>query len=155
MDLNSYICVMKHFDSNYIIYPDGRVYSVRRGIFLKPIIDKQGYFKCVIYQKLYFIHRLVAEYYIPNPNNYPEVNHKNFIKSDNQVENLEWVTARQNVNHKYNSQYPGATQVKLKNRIKYKSQITHNKNYIYLGLFDTPEEASNAYTTFLVEHKLL
>ena len=50
-------------------------------------------------QKQYFLHRLLAQTYIPNPNNYPEVNHIDENKSNNDITNLEWCT------HKYNSNY--------------------------------------------------
>lgn len=53
--------------------------------------------------KAYMVHRLVAIAFIPNPENKPEVNHKDFNRSNNNVNNLEWNTRRENLEHFYNS----------------------------------------------------
>ena len=46
-----------------------------------------------------YVHRLVAEHFIPNPNGYEEINHRNANKQDNRVDNLEWCDRRQNIDH--------------------------------------------------------
>lgn len=70
---------------------------------LKPRKITHGYFSVALYKqgkrKDYKLHRLVATHFIPNPDNLPEVNHKDEDKSNNCVDNLEWCT------HKYNSNY--------------------------------------------------
>lgn len=70
---------------------------------LKPIKDKDGYLKVFLYKsgkrKFLFIHRLVAQAFIPNTNNFPEVNHKNEDKSNNKPNNLEWCTSKYNINY--------------------------------------------------------
>jgi len=96
--------VLSLFDGKYEVAEDGKIFSnVGKRKELKGKISKYGYRMIVLNvngKKLYpLLHRLIAEAFIPNPNNLPEVNHKDGNKLNNIVDNLEWVTTKQNLIH--------------------------------------------------------
>lgn len=89
--------------SDYLISSFGRVKSLRTNIVLKQDIGIGGYKRVTLYSntkpKHHLVHRLVAKSFIDNPNNLPEINHKDNNPGNNIVTNLEWCTSR------YNSRY--------------------------------------------------
>jgi len=95
--------IWKKFNDNYFVSNYGRVMSYFKNNkkILNPIKHHSGYLFVNINKKKYVIHRLVAILFIDNPLNKKEVNHKNGIKSDNNISNLEWVTASENSKHAY------------------------------------------------------
>lgn len=92
----------------YSVSNMGRVRNNETGIVLKPIKFTKGYVKVNLHLEngqrySRSIHRLVAMAFIPNPENKPEVNHKNGIHDDNKVSNLEWMTGEENKRHAYDT----------------------------------------------------
>lgn len=85
-----------------ILTSNGKILNKKERI-LKLSVGHNGYSKITIKNKNLRISRLVAEHFIPNPENKPQVNHKNGIKSDNNAVNLEWRTLSENMVHAYNS----------------------------------------------------
>ena len=139
--------------SNY-----GRVKSLKLGreLILKPFISKGGYYRIELWNnntcKSFGTHQLVAMAFLghkPNGQNLV-VNHINFDRKDNRLENLEVITQRQNANLKHiksSSKYTGVTWNK-KNK-KYRALIVINRYQIYLGAFTDEKIASEHYNIAL------
>ncbi len=80
---------------------DGQVQNIETGNWLKGEVNNSGYRRVMFKKKRYFVHRLVAETYIPNPDKLPQVNHKDGNKLNNHVNNLEWCDGCENQQHRY------------------------------------------------------
>lgn len=102
---------IKEYEGLYQISNLGNVKSLpkmvgfrkRKEKILKTYYDKNGYVKVILCKenktRFLSVHRLMAEAFIPNPNNFPQINHKDENKQNNNLENLEWCTCKYNINY--------------------------------------------------------
>lgn len=120
------------YEGLYEVSNLGRVRSMfsyysRGGVCVKilKLTQSYGYLTCGLRKhgvwKNFGVHRLVAEAFLPNPEKYTQINHKNGLKYDNSVDNLEWCTQKQNVRH--------AISTGLKLTKAQKCEIEKNKKY--------------------------
>ena len=163
------------YEGLYSITSFGRIWSHLKfkgyrwygGHFLKLGLNLKGYLYINLHKdgkkKNYWIHRLVATHFIPNPLNLPEVNHKDGIKANCRKDNLEWCTSQDNQNHalinklkfKKHSEFYGVSCNKRGDLRCWISQIIVNKKHIYLGSYYTEIEAAQAYNDYIIKNDIV
>ena len=94
--------------SNYRVYPDGRIYSEFINRFITPTLDGGNYLQVTLVddnglRRTIKVHRLVASAFLPNLEEYREINHKDFNKSNNTISNLEWCDRAYNVKYNFSN----------------------------------------------------
>ena len=139
-ELNVEFKWIEGYEGLYFIDTLGNVVSVPRieGRFihnkyniLKTRINRLGYVQLSLMKngkmKTHLLHRIIAKAFVSNPNNYNVINHKNGIKSDNRIENLEWVTKAQNTKHAFDNNLGNLKISSLNALEKYNALNAYNK----------------------------
>lgn len=138
----------KSFTDNHEISTEGEIRN-KRGMILKQHLHKdRGYLQLVltidgVKKNTIYPHRVVATAFLPNPDNLPEVDHINRDRTDNRVENLRWVTHSENCMNKGCRAESKSKEknINLRANGKYVVQKTIDKKRVYVGVYDTLEEA--------------
>ena len=122
------------FEGLYEVAPCGAIRNAKTLRWLSPSANDDGYYYVKLFQdgkgQQKAVHRIVAEAFIPNPNNKPQVNHKDRNKGNNDISNLEWVTRAENQSHAIRNGANKTRISKLKMNEKY-----HGKFYQMTCLF--------------------
>lgn len=110
-------------------YPWRGTFKINKPTILKPWSDRLGYKQVEIRGKFYLVHRLVAQAFIPNPYNLPEVNHKDEDKANNAVSNLEWCDKAYNM--RYSRKKIAMRCMEVHGRPIYRIDLGTNKRFDY------------------------
>jgi hypothetical protein len=145
----------KAFTDNHEISTEGEIRN-KRGMILKQHLHKDRGYKQILItmgdKTTYHTHRLVATAFLPNPNNLPEVDHINRIRTDNRVENLRWVTRSENCMNKNCRAESKSKEKNIYARAdgKFLVKVSRDKKRVFLGVHDTIEEAVQARNEALI-----
>lgn len=110
-------------------YPWRGSFKINKGKILKPYSVRNNYKQVDIRDRAFYVHRLVAEAFIPNPNNLPKINHKDENPSNNAANNLEWCTHEYNV--RYSIEKVRRRIIETHGRPVYRIDLKTNKRYDY------------------------
>jgi hypothetical protein len=157
---------LKNYENLYYITDDLKIFSVaRKGTSGNKIIPQMntenGYLRVGLSKdnkrKKVMLHRIIAENFIPNPNNYTTVDHINGNKLDNTIDNLRWCSQAENTrfdNHKIRSNNTsGFRGISFDKRCsKYQAEISFDGKRIYVGKFDTLEMAIQERNKHIMYH---
>jgi len=138
----------QHLETMYDVSDLGRIRNRKSGLILKLTPDTVGYLKWICCHNgektTTKVHRAVAIAFIPNPDAYETVDHKNHDKTNNRVANLRWATVSMQMR---NRAAFGAIPFRgvSKHGEKFQAQIWIDGKDVYLGIYETPELASQAY----------
>lgn len=127
---------------HHTVDENGQVKNLKTGRVLKPNLRKNGYYLMTIWEdgKSYkrYLHRIIAEAFIPNPDNKRTINHKDGNKQNNILGNLEWATYGENVSHAYNTNLHKSMRILSEDEIKtiYTRFLNHEPFAYMLKEFD-------------------
>ena len=144
---------------NYSVNEKGEVRNDERGNILKWKLD--NYYRVRIWKNgkvtSYTIHRLIAIYFIPNPNNYSFIDHINNDPLDNSIDNLRWCSSSQNNRNRKKKEGTSSHFIGVyynKSRKKWRANVRLNGEKKHIGHFETEIEAAEAYNDFVRENNL-
>lgn len=155
---------LKDYENEYLIDELGNIVSIPKPqcnrqnqysnyYVVKGKVDRCGYVRVVLTANNksteYLLHRLVAKQFIPNSKNLPQINHKNGIKCDNRVENLEWVSAKENKQHAFENDLNGTKTKALAAINKYNATNKYIKIIIQKGNEISTFNSTNEVAAFL------
>ena len=137
------------WENYYSITNDGKVYSHKRGKFLKPRISMDGYNRVALtkegYRREYRIARLVAMSYLREPKEDEQVNHKDYNRVNDILENLEWVTPSENIKYSFdNSRYVIPESVKAYTF----TNIYNGKSFTIIGIKNVAKQFGSSSKNF-------
>lgn len=124
--------------NGFLVLRDGSIYTLNyyntgKCVEVKQRQDKDGYLRFSCNGKPVIAHRFIASCFIPNPQNLPQINHKDEDKQNNCVKNLEWVTAKYNTNYGSRNKKAGETNSKVQRNDPKKSKKVYQ--YTLDGVF--------------------